>query len=1183
MSKYSYSFDNNNNLYFNIIDGKLSHWYYGTEYEPFDQNISKVNVFYNYYKSQKEERYKEILYCFDKLLKNKFVDNLYVLCSDELFIENDKIVKINLSKQPKFYDIFNLIKFFSKDNDINIIINSDCYIDEENIRIIKKHLKNNEAYLLSRWDILKIDPLKVQHFNIVNRNDSGVSQDAWIFKGKPKKDLIGDYEMGRAGCDNAIAYEFDKSGYSISNPSFTIKIYHYHLSKIRTYGDYEVDGIDNREEYRIPPPYKMVPSSKLFDDIKIVFFNHYHNGDIHYSKEFIKDIIKKYKAISYSYYFDLEHVCDKNIIGDVNITHTNKLPNEINHNSQLVLKNDTLYINTWVGQKDYYYVDNFGINLDANYEIYKEIYNKLNIRLENKEFYIPTIDFERYKTASIDEFLENKKKNIKVLISNGITRSAQSNNFDFNETINILSSIYEDVIFILTDSSNRLKKNNIFYTSDIINKKCDLNEISYLSNFCDIIVGRASGPYAFAQTKRNLFDVNKTFICFCDEPKTEWYISKSSKHIISNDYSKKNIIDTIMKEIDLKIENKSKNKIGKTVDRIAFTIILNGIHHLTHNKYAEFLAETFDYWVIVEGASRSKGSTSWCKKMPDEYHKNGKSIDGTVEFIKELQKKYKNIILIESNGMWNSKDDMVNKAILEIKKITNSCFLWQIDIDEQWTIEQIINSEIELLDKGGKVGKFEVYQFVGEDLISVGKDWAGIPFKRLWDWNGEKFISHEPPVLQGEKEQSVVLLSNKMKHYSFYFEQDVKFKNDWYSDHEGLYKNWLKLKEEDTFPQHITYLLPQFKNSKNLRNSQNLDSYIVRYSSIENIDLQNISKENNEIYKFDNKEEDINKTNEITISLQEIDDKNSSQFYEFDKKSKLNEFVNRVYVINLERRKDRLEHTIKEFKKINVSFERINAIDGKLLDIQENDVRKSQIGCLRSHISVIKDALKNGYNKIAIFEDDNIFCEDFEERLNYYIKNIPTDWDIMYLGCNLDSSIEPRKVKNFIFKVFNCYGCFAMILNNKDGLFQKIIDITKEESKPIDNYYYDHIIRFSKAYVFMPFFVKSLNNLSDICSNPKPFSYEKYVDSYFKERVNLNLSDIQPAVVNKPPVEDYPKSTKDVCEDYLKSRFPFQIFFNGRVIFDSSTSDKINVAFFDTYFTVYGRPFSYQGMSIRNK
>ena len=73
----------------------------------------------------------------------------------------------------------------------------------------------------------------------------------------------------------------------------------------------------------------------------------------------------------------------------------------------------------------------------------------------------------------------------------------------------------------------------------------------------------------------------------------------------------------------------------KKMKRIAFTIILNGLHHLKHNDYYLFLINNFDYWIIVDGASNNNGSTTWCNNMLDKYHNNGASNDGTIEFIKD--------------------------------------------------------------------------------------------------------------------------------------------------------------------------------------------------------------------------------------------------------------------------------------------------------------------------------------------------------------------------------------------------------------------------------------------------------------------------------------------------------------------------------------------------------------------
>ena len=108
-------------------------------------------------------------------------------------------------------------------------------------------------------------------------------------------------------------------------------------------------------------------------------------------------------------------------------------------------------------------------------------------------------------------------------------------------------------------------------------------------------------------------------------------------------------------------------------------------------------------------------------------------------------------MFVKSNGLWKSKDDMVNRAIDELKKITDTCLLWEIDADEQWRHNQIIKSEKEFVKNGSKTGKFNVIQFVGKNLITEGKDWSGKPFVRLWDWKGEYFEKHESMTTENMK------------------------------------------------------------------------------------------------------------------------------------------------------------------------------------------------------------------------------------------------------------------------------------------------------------------------------------------------------------------------------------------------------------------------------------------------
>lgn len=242
--------------------------------------------------------------------------------------------------------------------------------------------------------------------------------------------------------------------------------------------------------------------------------------------------------------------------------------------------------------------------------------------------------------------------------------------------------------------------------------------------------------------------------------------------------------------------------------RIALTIILNGLHHLNHNNYYKTIIDSIDHWVIVEGASDSTGSTSWCNKMPIGYHNNGYSIDGTTKFLKELAKNNKKVIYIEPVGIWKNKDVQINAGVSKIKEITDECYLWQIDIDEQWSSDQFNEAEKALDAHNAKTGCFLCDYYVGKNLIAKGQWGEGnaLPWRRLWKWSGEDFESHEPPRLKGGNGKGI-LIPIRFKHYAYYFKEDVQFKDKWYTGHRGVYDRWKALQKQNNFPVHISALL----------------------------------------------------------------------------------------------------------------------------------------------------------------------------------------------------------------------------------------------------------------------------------------------------------------------------------------------------------------------------------------
>ena len=116
---------------------------------------------------------------------------------------------------------------------------------------------------------------------------------------------------------------------------------------------------------------------------------------------------------------------------------------------------------------------------------------------------------------------------------------------------------------------------------------------------------------------------------------------------------------------------------------------------------------------------------------------------------------------------------------------------------------------------------------------------------------------------------------------------------------------------------------------------------------------------------------------------------------------RINDYFSKVILINLDRRKDRLEKISTQLDNLGITFERFSAIDGKELGI-------SPIAAgTMSHQKVLE---ANPESRILVLEDDAEFVDGFNEKFAETIQHLPSDTDIFYLGALLPK--HTGKVEN---------------------------------------------------------------------------------------------------------------------------------------------------------------------------
>lgn len=166
----------------------------------------------------------------------------------------------------------------------------------------------------------------------------------------------------------------------------------------------------------------------------------------------------------------------------------------------------------------------------------------------------------------------------------------------------------------------------------------------------------------------------------------------------------------------------------------------------------------------------------------------------------------------------------------------------------------------------------------------------------------------------------------------------------------------------------------------------------------------------------------------------------------------INDYFDHIYCLNLDRRIDKWEIIKNKFEILNINAHRFSAVDGNQLPLdvlsKQPKLNKHEIGCKLSHYNIIKDAKKNNYKRILIFEDDVIFTLNFNELLNEYINKIE-NWKLFYLGYSQHYWSEVEYLTNDILKSNKIDGTFAYAIDN--SIFDDILNTQNILDKPIDN------------------------------------------------------------------------------------------------------------------------------------
>jgi hypothetical protein len=189
-------------------------------------------------------------------------------------------------------------------------------------------------------------------------------------------------------------------------------------------------------------------------------------------------------------------------------------------------------------------------------------------------------------------------------------------------------------------------------------------------------------------------------------------------------------------------------------------------------------------------------------------------------------------------------------------------------------------------------------------------------------------------------------------------------------------------------------------------------------------------------------------------------------------------FDGNIFVINLARRPDRLEHFTAEMVRAGVTrFERFDAVDA--------GPDMGNHGCTASHRAVMDLIVARGLRRAFVFEDDATlrpqFRDSFQAEFEGTARRLPADWDMFYLGGHYGEMprerVNPRIVLMGEMKTTSSYGVTAASAR----YLRDLIPVGSGDS--IDNLYGGYN-KTARCYIAEPRFFVQYNNYSDLQKRP---------------------------------------------------------------------------------------------------
>jgi GR25 family glycosyltransferase involved in LPS biosynthesis len=107
-------------------------------------------------------------------------------------------------------------------------------------------------------------------------------------------------------------------------------------------------------------------------------------------------------------------------------------------------------------------------------------------------------------------------------------------------------------------------------------------------------------------------------------------------------------------------------------------------------------------------------------------------------------------------------------------------------------------------------------------------------------------------------------------------------------------------------------------------------------------------------------------------------------------------------------------------------------VNGNLLT-NPTKLKNGMFGLIKTYLNIYEEWSKKYAENILLIEDDSLFVDNFNEKIEDYVNNVPSDWDILYFGANHNYHIGKKtiKINEKCIKLNNSYSAHCVLLKKK--------------------------------------------------------------------------------------------------------------------------------------------------------